>query len=77
MRAALLHAQSDSGARLTGSDVDSVVEGFRGRRALAKGMFGKEPTKRGDVFRYKEFLGSLAGVEKDGQGGKAREAAEA
>lgn len=62
---------------MTASDVDGIMEGFRGRRALAQGMFGGEASKRGDVFRYREFLGSINGVEREGEAGKGAEAVKA
>lgn len=45
--------------KLTEREIERVVEGFRGRRALAKN--GKGGLGRGDVFRYKEFVGSVCG----------------
>ncbi|KAK8191394.1 hypothetical protein IWZ00DRAFT_544605 [Phyllosticta capitalensis] len=45
--------------RLSAREVERVVEGFRGRRALAKG--GKGGLVRGEVFRYREFVGSICG----------------
>ncbi|KAK8161743.1 hypothetical protein IWX90DRAFT_279058 [Phyllosticta citrichinensis] len=55
--------------RLSGREVERVVEGFRGRRALAKG--GKGGLVRGEVFRYREFVGSICG----GAAGKGEGAA--
>ncbi|KAK0658335.1 Myosin regulatory light chain 1 [Lasiodiplodia hormozganensis] len=52
--------------RLTEREIERVVEGFRGRRALGKK--GKGGLGRGDVFRYKEFVGSVCG------GGSAKDA---
>ena len=77
LRNALINTPVDGGPRMTASDVASIMEGFQGRRALAKGMFGKEATKRGDVFRYKEFLGSINGVEREGNAGKESQAVKA
>ncbi|EKG13979.1 Calcium-binding EF-hand [Macrophomina phaseolina MS6] len=45
--------------RLTEREIERVIEGFRGRRALTKK--GKGGLGRGDVFRYKEFVGSVCG----------------
>ncbi|KAK7514555.1 uncharacterized protein IWZ02DRAFT_185985 [Phyllosticta citriasiana] len=55
--------------RLSAREVERVVEGFRGRRALAKG--GKGGLVRGEVFRYREFVGSICG----GAAGKGEGAA--
>lgn len=76
LKDALTHTAPEGGIygrTLSGADVDSAVEPFRGKRALAKGMFGgKEPTRRGDVFRYKEFLSSISGsADRQAQGHKA------
>lgn len=57
---ALLNTAPEPGQeRLTEREVERVVEGFRGRRALGK--MGKGGLGRGDVFRYKEFVGSVCG----------------
>lgn len=75
LRDALLHTSPDAGGRaMTAAEIDRVMEGFTGRRALAKGMMGKEVGRRGDVFRYREFQSTLSGGEKvDGQQGQGRD----
>ncbi|KAF2141633.1 uncharacterized protein K452DRAFT_250337 [Aplosporella prunicola CBS 121167] len=63
---ALLNTTPEAGQqRLTEKEIERIVEGFRGRRALGKK--GKGGLGRGDVFRYKEFVGSVCG------GGSAKE----
>jgi len=50
-------------AALSERDINTVMEGFSGRRAFSKAM-SKESGKRGDVFRYTEFIGAIAGGGK-------------
>jgi len=65
LRNALLHTAPEAGERaLTERDINTVMEGFSGRREFSKGM-GKDGGKRGEVFRYTDFVGAIAG------GGKA------
>ncbi|KAL0264879.1 hypothetical protein SLS55_000832 [Diplodia seriata] len=60
LRDALMNTAPEPGQeRLTELEIERVVEGFRGRRALGKK--GKGGLGRGDVFRYKEFVGSVCG----------------
>jgi len=42
---------------LTETEVDRVMTGFTGRRAFGKGNSGK----RGEVFRYEDFVGAVSG----------------
>ncbi|PGH16066.1 hypothetical protein AJ79_02046 [Helicocarpus griseus UAMH5409] len=66
LRDALLNTSPDADERpLTEREIDEVVSGFTGRRAFgSKGTkstgFGGA-TKRSEVFRYQEFVGSLTG----------------
>jgi Ca2+-binding EF-hand superfamily protein len=61
LRDALLHTAPDPGERaLTPAEVDRVLGGFSGRRAFTKSTMGMG-SKRGDVFRYQEFVGSVMG----------------
>lgn len=66
LRDALLHTAPEPGERaLTAAEIDQVMAGFSGKRAFggkgkgggAAGGFGK----RGEVFRYQEFVTSIAG----------------
>ncbi len=57
LRDALLHTSPDVGERpLTEREVEKVVGSFTGRRTFGKGV-----GKRGEVFRYQEFVGSIIG----------------
>lgn len=57
LRDALLHTSPEAGERpLTGKEIEKAMASFTGRRA-----FGKGGGKRGEVFRYQEFVGSLVG----------------
>jgi Ca2+-binding EF-hand superfamily protein len=58
LRDALLHTAPEPGEKpLTAEEVDRVMNGFTGRRAFSKNMTGK----KGDVFKYQEFVNSIAG----------------
>ena len=47
---------------MTEREVEAVVGGFRGRREFAKNTgMGMGKGKRGDVFRYREFVGAVTG----------------
>lgn len=71
LRAALLNTAPDPGERsLTQKEIDRAMEGFTGRRILAKNVIGiagvrglntPAPKKGGDVFRYQEFVANLTG----------------
>lgn len=79
LRDALLHTAPEPGERpLAAAEVDKVMEGFTGRRAFSKSksaMLGK----RGEVFKYQDFVSSIAGKNGGGaeQQGSAEEAEEA
>lgn len=65
LRDALLHTAPEPGERaLSAAEIDQVMAGFSGKRAFGgkvkgggAGGFGK----RGEVFRYQEFVASTAG----------------
>lgn len=74
LRDALLHTAPEPGQQpLTASDVDMVINGFTGRRAFSKSKAGG-PGKRGEVFRYQDFVNTIVG--KNGGGGQPSEDAE-
>lgn len=81
LRDALLHtSQVECGggshrAPLSVDEVETVLAGFSGRRAFGGGKGLAAPAKgsRGDVFRYRDFVGSVVG--SGGEGAKARVAA--
>lgn len=71
LRSALLNTAPDPGERpLSQKDIDRAMDGFTGRRILAKNVIGiagvrglntPAPKKGGDVFRYQEFVANLTG----------------
>lgn len=72
LRDALLHTAPEPGQQpLTARDVDKVINGFTGRRAFSKSKVGK----RGEVFRYQDFVNTING-KNGGGGGQAAEDAE-
>ncbi|KAH6841096.1 hypothetical protein B0I37DRAFT_449241 [Chaetomium sp. MPI-CAGE-AT-0009] len=59
LRDALLHTAPDPGQQpLTALDVEKVIAGFTGRRAFSKST---ATGKRGEVFRYQDFVNTVAG----------------
>ncbi|TVY86737.1 Myosin regulatory light chain, partial [Lachnellula willkommii] len=71
LRDSLLHTAPELGEKpLTEREIDRVMSGFTGRRAFGKNNGGMG--KRGEVFKYQEFMASVAGgasvdgKEKDG-----------
>lgn len=61
LRDALLHTAPEPGERaLTMAEVDKVISGFTGRRAFSKSRTGGLG-KKGEVFRYQEFVNSIGG----------------
>jgi hypothetical protein len=72
LRDALLHTAPEPGQEpLTALDVEKVIAGFTGRRAFSKAT-AAGLGKRGDVFRYQDFVNTIVG----GNGGGAQVAAE-
>lgn len=66
LRDALLHTAPEQGeTALTEREIDTVLAGFMGRRAFGKMSGGVG--KRGEVFKYNDFVGSLAGGSADGK----------
>lgn len=67
LKDALLHTAPDPGeSSVSASEVDEVLGGFVARQAFGKGVRGGS---RGEVFRYREWIGGLMGEEekKDGE----------
>ena len=64
---ALRDALENTGGQgaMSAEEVDSVLEGFVGRRAFRKGNMGSE---KGDVFRYRQWADEVLG--KDPEQGK-------
>ncbi len=71
LRDALLHTTPlEAGERaLSVEEVEMVLGGFSGRRAFGGGKTLGSTKGRGDVFRYREFVGSVIGA---GEGGKGK-----
>ncbi|KAL2133691.1 hypothetical protein VTI74DRAFT_1919 [Chaetomium olivicolor] len=70
LRDALLHTAPEPGQQpLTALDVEKVIAGFTGRRAFSKST-AAGLGKRGEVFRYQDFINTIAG----GNGGGERAA---
>lgn len=77
LKDALVNTAPEQGGRqLTPGDVDRVVNGFTGRRAFNRNMNAQLSAKRGDVFKYHEFVNSIMGAN-NGPDNASREAAEA
>ncbi|KAK3944288.1 hypothetical protein QBC46DRAFT_374906 [Diplogelasinospora grovesii] len=61
LRDALLNTAPEPGERaLTAMEVDKVMNGFTGRRAFSKSKAGGLG-KRGEVFKYQDFVNSIVG----------------
>ncbi|ORY69741.1 uncharacterized protein BCR38DRAFT_91571 [Pseudomassariella vexata] len=61
LRDALLHTTPEPGENaLTPAEVDKIMAGFSSRRAFSKSMPGGLG-KRGEVFKYHEFVNSIVG----------------
>lgn len=78
LRDALLHTSPDAGdAPLSERDIDEVLSGFTGRRAFG-GKSSKASSlngvKKGEVFRYQEFVSGLTGgTESSSAHGKSED----
>lgn len=71
LRDALLHTAPDHGeSPLTEREVDKVMSGFSGRRAFGK---ASGLGKRGEVFKYQEFVSSVAGGPANGKSDRSDE----
>ena len=63
LRDAVLHTAPDPGDRvLSAMEVDKVINGFTGRRAFSKSSKQGGLGKRGEVFKYQDFVGSINGA---------------
>ncbi|KAI9775269.1 MAG: hypothetical protein M1839_001321 [Geoglossum umbratile] len=71
LRDALLHTApepGEGGRMLTEGEVDRVMTGFTGRRTFGKGSNGR----RGEVFRYEDFVGAVSGGGSTSGGDKEK-----
>ncbi|KAI4110260.1 MAG: hypothetical protein LQ339_001427 [Xanthoria mediterranea] len=65
LKDALLHTSPEAGERaMTEREVESVLEGFTGRRAFGKSI---GHGARGEVFKYPEFIASIMGGGAEGE----------
>lgn len=72
LRDALLNTAPDAGEQpLTAREVDTVMNKYTSRRAFGRSMAGMG--KRGEVFKYQEFVSSLAGGSNNAKDGKENE----
>ncbi|QIW97857.1 hypothetical protein AMS68_003375 [Peltaster fructicola] len=56
----------NAGARLGEAEVDSILQTFTGRRAFgARGLGAHKASSKGEVFKWREFVGSLNGGQDD------------
>ncbi|PHH69842.1 hypothetical protein CDD80_6458 [Ophiocordyceps camponoti-rufipedis] len=70
LRDALLTTAPEPGERvLAAADVDRVANGFTGRRAFNRNMNAQLGAKKGEVFRYREFVNSVTGSNGGSDGG--------
>lgn len=77
LRDALLNTAPEPGERvLTAAEVDKVMDGFTGRRAFNRNMNAQLGAKRGEVFKYQEFVNSIMG-SNGGSEGPSHETSEA
>lgn len=69
LRDALLNTAPEPGERaLTAAEVDKVMDGFTGRRAFNRNMNAQLGAKRGEVFKYQEFVNSIIGSNGGSEG---------
>lgn len=62
LKNAILNTAPEPGERaLTAAEVDKVMNGFVGRRAFNRNMNAHLGAKRGEVFKYQEFVNSIMG----------------
>lgn len=74
LRDALLNTAPEPGERaLTPAEVDKVMEGFTGRRAFNRNMNAQLGARRGEVFKYQEFVNSLSGPTNGSSEGGSRD----
>lgn len=62
LREAVLNTATEPGVhRLSEADVAKIMSDFTARREFTRSMTGKLPGKKGDVFKYRDFVGSITG----------------
>lgn len=73
LRDALLNTAPEPGERGVGArEVEEVLGGYTGRRAFGKEMRGTGLGQqgRGEVFRYREWIGGVMGGDEKKEDGK-------
>ncbi|KAG6022681.1 hypothetical protein E4U41_002207 [Claviceps citrina] len=69
LRDALLNTAPEAGEKpLTAAEIDRVVNGFTGRRAFNRNINAQLGAKKGEVFKYNEFVASIMGSNGGGEG---------
>ncbi|KAF4985486.1 hypothetical protein FDECE_16529 [Fusarium decemcellulare] len=69
LRNALLETAPEPGERaLTSMEVDKIMNGFTGRRAFNRNMNAQLGSKRGEVFKYQDFVNSIMGSNNGSEG---------
>lgn len=76
LRDALLRTSPEDGDQpLTEREIDEVLNGFTGRRVFGGKSSTAAAGKRGEVFRYQEFVsGIMGGENSNGRQAEARTA---
>lgn len=60
LKDALMHTNPGDGEQpLDEREINEVIDGFKGRREFAKGIAGG---RRGEVFRYQDFISNVMGA---------------
>ncbi|KAF5129681.1 Myosin regulatory light chain 1 [Metarhizium anisopliae] len=69
LRDALLNTAPEPGERpLAAAEVERVVNGFTGRRAFNRNINAQLGAKKGEVFKYNEFVNSIMGSNGASEG---------
>lgn len=69
LKSALLNTAPEPGERaLTAADVDQIANGFTGRRAFNRNINAQLGAKKGEVFKYQEFVSSIMGPNGGSEG---------
>ncbi|KAG5968016.1 hypothetical protein E4U58_002022 [Claviceps cyperi] len=69
LRDSLLNTAPEAGEKaLTATEVDRVINGFTGRRAFNRNINAQLGGKKGEVFKYNEFVASIMGSNGAAEG---------